>query len=1365
MKKYKGKLKLFSAIVLMIMFFSFIASFAFSSNVAYAAIPQQDEGNWGLFDAKVIEAQQITKGRSSVLVGVIDCGIETRQSYISSAVNASLSRDFTNGSTSGEPSQQTTDNVGHGTHVAGIIAAQLDSIQINGNSITVGGVAPNVELVSLKISNTYRFDNDYIVNAINYATSSLLDENDDNDISILNYSGGSSFKPYEQSIDDLFNAIEAYCNAGGLMIVAAGNYKLDLDDEESKFYPASFDLNEGHGNALNLDNLITVGALESVQQTSVRAWGHGSDTETSGSNYGCESVDLFAPGKDIYSTYPLHLCRTGTCDLATHRANGYHCMTGTSMAAPFVTGVAALLKSINPALTGIQIKEIILHTVDEVNSLSGLSVTGGKLNALRAVNSIAYDYDAATSTITGLNFVPNGELTLPTTLRINNNDEEIENIGYNTFQNCAELTEITIPSGVKTIGNFAFANCEKLSRVVFSEGSQLTSIGDNAFENCTSLTDLILPESITSIGNNAFENCTSLTEIVLPGIDSIGNSLFRGCSSLTSISMPYRVASIGNFAFAGCEKLSRVVFPEGSQLTSIGDYAFQGCIELESVSLINCSLLDYIGIKAFQCCSDLTEIVIPDGVMRIDDSAFQMSGLTKIELSNTSALSSVGNSAFNQTKITYMIIPSGLEEIGMYAFSACDSLTTVYYGGESETDWNNISIGVNNSSLISARKYYYRSGQPTVYGYFWHYVGKVPQVWPFSGLKYTLINNGTEYEISKASNLEGEIEIPSMYNEKPVTRIARWGFANSLDITGIIIPESISMLYGDSFANCPNIESITIKSITVDSANSVYMSSGNCLIARRTQILVLGCKNSVLPQGVQEIGDYAFAGCTNLTSITIPGSVVTIGESAFEDCRGLTSFIMQSGLQTIGNNALKNCSGITNVSIPDSVTSIGDYAFYGLGFTSVTVPSSVSSIGQNAFGGNNLTAINVDTGNTCYYSHGGVLFGAEGVLLSCPSAKSGNYDIPDGTTEIGDYAFYGCWQLTGITIINNVTSIGEYAFWGCTQLAYITISADSVLESIGSSAFFECFGVSEITIPQSVTFIGATAFGDWTEDQTIVMNVDVSFVWQWDVDWALQCYAQINWGGNSAIATEGLQYTLTNVGYEVSVGSSLSDNDNNGTVVIPAVYNGYPVVGVAESGFFGCQGLVKVMFIGNNLMYIGNNAFADCSNLTAINIPHGVTHIGQEAFCSCIQLQSINLPQTIEEIYCTAFKECDNLKSIMIQGGLTYIEVDTFDEINEYTIYTENGSDNPEWHFINFSPSCVVFYNCTFSVDGAFVVSILVQGENYVNANPTAPCREGYVFAGWTTTLGGDVEYDMEDAVSGAISDTVLYAVWEPVGE
>lgn len=1320
-KRFIDKSIIFFAIAIIV---AVVSLFTFPQSVI--ADTAETTNNLGLESIKCEEAQFFTKGSSNILVGVLDSG-RPMHSALDSAMSSSMEHwSFYQGS---RQNSNILDIYGHSTKVSGII----------------NQVAPNVKLVSYKVFNNdgKSIDIDSLIAAIKYATETIKSESVsyENKIKILNYSGAGFLSittgTGEQKYNNLIDAIYDYGQAGGIIIVAAGN-KYNNMDNGNKMYPAaltdpnfSYVRPSGSSGTVETrrirDYIITVGALQTNDNGEEDIWVCDTTTDNNiyddGSNYGIDTVDIYAPGKDIYSTYLY---------------NQYGTFTGTSFAAPFVTGVVALMRSINPFLTPAEIKQALLGGGEEielhVNDDSQSTLKALKLNAFNALQNIAYSQSIQNGevAITGLNFVPQNELLITDKL------------------------------------SYARADYIRNNGRVERNGYTITKIDDSVFANCTSLTDLILPESITSIGNNAFENCTSLTEMSLPdGVTSIGNNLFRGCSGLISISMSSDVESIGDSAFAYCESLENLTIPYLA--TEIGSRAFEHCESLQSITIP--SKVQWIGDYCFSNCTGLTEVVFDSAsvLTSIGNSAFEdCTSLESIDIPK--GIQYIYNVTFcNCSALTSIKIPSSVGYVGNNAFAGCDALATVYYGnapdneseGEvTEGDWNNISIGVNNSSLISARKYYYRSGQPDVYGYFWHYEGNTLQKWPFYGLRYTLINNGTEYEISKAGNLKGEIEIPSMYNEKPVTRIARWGFANSVNITGVCIPSSINKVYGSSFANCPNIESIT-----VDSANSVYMSSGNCLIARRTQILVAGCKISVLPQWVKEIGDYAFAGCTNLTSITIPGSVVTIGESAFEDCRGLTSFIMQSVLQTIGNNALKNCSGITNVSIPDSVTSIGNYAFYGLGFTSVTVPGGVLSIGQNAFGGNNLTAINVDTGNTCYYSHGGVLFGAEGVLLSCPSAKSGNYDIPDGTTEIGDYAFYGCWQLTGITIINNVTSIGEYAFWGCTQLAYITISADSMLESIGSSAFFECFGVSEITIPQSVTFIGATAFGDWTEDQTIVMNVDVSFVWQWDVDWALQCYAQINWGGNSAIATEGLQYTLTNVGYEVSVGSSLSDNDNNGTVVIPAVYNGYPVVGVAESGFLGCQGLVKVMFIGNNLMYIGNNAFADCSNLTAINIPHGVTHIGQEAFCSCIQLQSINLPQTIEEIYCTAFKECDNLKSIMIQGGLTYIEVDTFAEINEYTIYTENGSDNPEWHFINFSPSCVVFYNCTFSEDGAFVVSILVQGENYVNANPTAPCREGYVFAGWTTTLGGDVEYDMEDAVSGAIIDTVLYAVWEPVGE
>lgn len=436
--KKNSKLLNFYCIIILLLMFTSIFAFVIDSKTVYGAAQEPTENNWGLYNAKVFEAQRITKGSAEVNVGIIDGGI-SEHPMLRGAIDEDLSKSFVKGFSA------FVDNTGHGTFIAGMIASQLNE------SLGMGGVAPNVKLVSLKISNTDHWNLDYVIDAINYATYTLKDDVNSNDIAILNYSGGGVLRSYSPYIVSLKEAIEDYCNEGGLLIVAAGNLAMDIDG--TTYYPAAYDLDEEYLDWQNKDSMISVGAIKSNNQLpTVNDWGYDYANEPMGSNWGEKSVDLFAPGDNVYSTV---------------KNGGYDKNSGTSFAAPFVTGVAALLKSINPALTGIQMKEIILDTVDEVNSLSGLCVTGGKLNALRAVNSIAYDYDAATSTITGLNFVPNGELTLPSTLRINNNDEEIENIGYNTFQNCAELTEITIPSGVKTIGDYSFSNCKGLTKVIF----------------------------------------------------------------------------------------------------------------------------------------------------------------------------------------------------------------------------------------------------------------------------------------------------------------------------------------------------------------------------------------------------------------------------------------------------------------------------------------------------------------------------------------------------------------------------------------------------------------------------------------------------------------------------------------------------------------------------------------------------------------------------------------------------------------------------------------------------------------------------------------------------------------------------------
>lgn len=198
-------------------------------------------------------------------------------------------------------------------------------------------------------------------------------------------------------------------------------------------------------------------------------------------------------------------------------------------------------------------------------------------------------------------------------------------------------------------------------------------------------------------------------------------------------------------------------------------------------------------------------------------------------------------------------------------------------------------------------------------------------------------------------------------------------------------------------------------------------------------------KAVVFEGNITEIGDYAFATCTEITSITIPNSVTKMGERVFQGCRKLEDIRIESSV--LGIYSFFECYSLKSVTVP---ATLKDWASAFIGcpsLTNVTIENGVTEIPAFAF-------------SQCEY------------LTSIT--------IPDSVTNIDEFAFHDCIGITSITIPNSVTNIGSSAFSGCTGLTSITIPS-SVTE-IGSSAFEGCTGITSITIPGSVTNIGYGVF-------------------------------------------------------------------------------------------------------------------------------------------------------------------------------------------------------------------------------------------------------------------------------------------------
>ncbi len=287
--------------------------------------------------------------------------------------------------------------------------------------------------------------------------------------------------------------------------------------------------------------------------------------------------------------------------------------------------------------------------------------------------------------------------------------DTVTSIGYRSFWECTTLTNVVMGNGVVSMGDEEFEDCYGLTSVTL--GTNLANIGAWAFYPCAGLTQINIPNSVTNIGDDAFYSCSGLTNVVIgTNVITIGGAAFGECSGLTHVTLPDNLVNLNLWAFMDCSSLTSIKIPD--HVTSIGDLTFQGCSSLAQVTLG--TNINSIGQYAFRDCSSLTSMVIPNSVTSVGmDAFYNCTGITNLVIGR--AVTNIDSWAFTYCNPARLVIPAGVTSIGDYALGGMYNLKSVFFTGNAPT---NLGVGILQGDPVTV---YYLPGTagwgPTFAGY------------------------------------------------------------------------------------------------------------------------------------------------------------------------------------------------------------------------------------------------------------------------------------------------------------------------------------------------------------------------------------------------------------------------------------------------------------------------------------------------------------------------------------------------------------------------------------------------------------------------------------------------------------------------
>jgi hypothetical protein len=624
----------------------------------------------------------------------------------------------------------------------------------------------------------------------------------------------------------------------------------------------------------------------------------------------------------------------------------------------------------------------------------------------------------------------------------------VTSIGNFAFYGAKSLTSVTMANSVTSIGEGAFEQASKLETVTFAAGSALDSIGNFAFSLDTSLTSIEIPNSVTSIGNFAFAY-SSLKKITIPSsVTSIGNLAFYVTTSLTSITFDGNAPAVGTNAFAGVA--ANAVANIGSAATGFGaGTKWKGLIIVRAGDRnIDCSTsgtftitdnivtgntdcvgaaaiptgVTSIGEDAFYFNTSLTSVTIPNSVTSIGAYSFGYTSLTSIIIPNN--VISIGDGAFNNSSLTSIEIPNSVTSIGELAFHKSAKLKTVIFAAESalESIGNAAFYGTASLTSITIPSSVTSIGNVAFYG-----TTSLTSI-TFDGNAPAV---GTNAFAGVAAN--AVVNVGS----------AATGFGAGTTWNGLTIVRS-----ADRNVDCSTSGTFTITDNVVtdhtNCAGAAVVPTGVTSIGEAAFYFNTSLTSVTIPNSVTSIDQSAFHGTSSLASINIPNSVTSIGDYAFEGASKLdtVTFAAGSALDSIGEFAFYEAKSLTSITIPNSVTSIGDYAFYQVKLlTSITFEGNApGAVGSNAFAGVAANAV----ANIGFAATG---FGAGTTWNGLTIVKAEDTTLPTVTPVTGETSAGAALVINGTDLdrITKVTIGGTAVPIGARTKTAITVTVPAGL--------------------------------------------------------------------------------------------------------------------------------------------------------------------------------------------------------------------------------------------------------------------------------------------------------------------------------